>query len=68
MRILRSAFIGSNSDWLPSRKSVLIQIGGWVRVRPGHCRSTNGTGGKAWYLLAGFFNMAAVLLFLMQIA
>jgi hypothetical protein len=27
MRILRSAFIGSNSAWLPSRRSVLIQIG-----------------------------------------
>jgi hypothetical protein len=27
MRILRSAFIGSKSAWLPSRRSVLIQIG-----------------------------------------
>jgi hypothetical protein len=39
MRILRSMFIGSNKAWLPSRKSVLIQIGGVVMVRLGHWRS-----------------------------
>jgi len=53
MRIFFSAFIGSKSDWLPSRRSVLIQIGGWVIVRLGHWRSASWTGGKAVYLVAG---------------
>ena len=50
MRIFFSAFIGSKSAWLPSRRSVLIQIGAWVMVRPGHWRSTRLTGGKGTYL------------------
>ena len=28
-------------------------------VRPGHCRFSMLTGGKAAYLVAGFFNMAS---------
>ena len=35
MRILRSTFIGSKRAWLPSRRSVLIQIGGALIVRFG---------------------------------
>ena len=58
MRILRSAFIGSNSDWLPSRRSVLIHIGGRVMLRDGHCRSASAMVGNGWYLFAGFCNMA----------
>ena len=53
MRSLRSRFMGSNSDWLPSRRSVLIQIGGCVMVRLGHWRSGKGMAGKAWYLVDG---------------
>src|SRR5690606_10087895 len=56
MRILRSTLMGSIRDWLPSRKSVLIQIGGVVMRLDGHVRSeksrwkgTNGT-----YFSAGF--------------
>jgi hypothetical protein len=47
MRILRSMFIGSKSAWLPSRRSVLIQIGAFsmIAVRP--LRSTSFTGGNA---------------------
>jgi hypothetical protein len=59
MRILRSAFIGSKSAWLPSRRSVLIQIGGALSVRPGHCRSASWTAGKGVYLREGLFNMIA---------
>ena len=57
MRSLRSRFMGSNSDWLPSRKSVLIQIGGVVMVRLGHWRSGKSMAGKARYLVAGFWSM-----------
>ncbi len=60
-RILRSMFIGSNSAWLPSRRSVLIQIGALPIVRSGHCRSARRTGGNGEYLLAGFFNMLELL-------
>ena len=60
MRILRSAFIGSNSAWLPSRRSVLIQTGGAVMVRLGHWRSASWTAGKGVYLVAGFFNMVVL--------
>jgi hypothetical protein len=57
MRILRCAFIGSNSAWLPSRRSVLIQIGACVMVRDGQVRSVKLMGLKERYLVAGFFNM-----------
>ena len=56
-RSLRSAFIGSNRDWLPSRRSVLIQIGGWVCVRLGHWRSAKATGVNGRYLRVGSCNM-----------
>jgi hypothetical protein len=50
---LLSALIGSISAWLPSRRSVLIQIGGllMIGVRPG--RSVNLTAGKARYWSLG---------------
>jgi hypothetical protein len=50
--------MGSNRDWLPSRKSVLIQIGGWVIERVGHCRFGKSMAGKARYLVAGLDNTA----------
>ena len=45
-RNLRSRFIGSNSAWLPSRRSVESQTGGWVSVREGHCRSARSMAGN----------------------
>ena len=59
MRILRSAFIGSNSAWLPSRRSVLIQIGALSMSLPGHWRSVSMTAGKGRYLVAGWGNIMA---------
>src|SRR5574343_1190013 len=50
MRIFLSAFIGSKRAWLPSRRSVLIQIGACVMLRLGHWRSVRAMGGKAVYL------------------
>lgn len=38
-RSLRAASMGSISAWLPSRMSVLIQIGGALGRRVGHWRS-----------------------------
>ena len=49
MRSLRSWPIGSISDWLPSRRSTAHQIGAWVMVRDGHCRSGRSTGGQGRY-------------------
>jgi hypothetical protein len=60
MRILRSAFIGSNSDWLPSRRSELIQIGGLVMLREGHWRLGKSMLGKARYLVAGLVNTVRI--------
>ena len=57
MRILRSPFIGSNSAWLPSRRSVDIQIGAWLMARDGHWRSASGIGVTGRYLVFGCFNM-----------
>ncbi len=51
--ILRSPFMGSNSAWLPSRRSVESQRGARVMLRLGHWRSGNATGAMAWYLVAG---------------
>ncbi|CFU79902.1 Uncharacterised protein [Bordetella pertussis] len=54
-RTLRSTLMGSISDWLPSRKSVLIQMGGWVMRRLGQVRSAKSRA-KGWngtYLVAG---------------
>jgi hypothetical protein len=56
-----SGLIGSIRAWLPSRRSVLIQIGGWVMMRFGHWRSASGTAGKGRYLAAGLVNMAELL-------
>ncbi len=50
---LRSAFMGSNSDWLPSRRSVDNQMGAWVMLRDGHWRSGKLTGAVGRYLAAG---------------
>src|SRR5450830_1861741 len=47
--ILRSAFIGSNKAWLPSRKSVDNHKGAWVMVREGHWRSASAIGAKGAY-------------------
>src|SRR5690554_3736646 len=56
MRSLRSTFMGSINDWLPSRKSVLIQMGGWVMRLLGQVRSeksrSKATNGR--YFSAGF--------------
>ena len=57
IRILRAASIGSNSAWLPSRRSVLIQIGAFVIVRDGHVRSGRLTGVNGRYFVAGFFSI-----------
>ena len=51
-------FIGTASAWLPSRRSTLHQMGAWVRVRFGHCRSGKWTGGNGRYLLDGTLSMA----------
>src|SRR5690606_40344020 len=56
MRSLRSTLMGSISDWLPSRRSVLIQMGGWVMRLLGQVRSeksrSKATNGR--YLSEGF--------------
>ena len=49
--------IGSISDWLPSRRSVLIQIGACSIVRLGHFRPVRRTAGKGRYFSAGLRNM-----------
>ena len=59
MRILRSTFIGSNSAWLPSRRSVLIQTGARSMTLFGHWRSASAIGAKGRYLAAGFCNIMA---------
>ena len=51
--ILRSPFIGSNSAWLPSRRSVESHTGARVMLRVGHWRSGKATGAMGWYLVAG---------------
>jgi hypothetical protein len=45
MRSLRATFIGSISDWLPSRRSTLHQMGGLVICFSGQVRSGKETGG-----------------------
>src|SRR5690554_7015793 len=42
-RCLRSWSMGSISDWLPSRRSTLVQIGGCSMRRLGHWRSGRST-------------------------
>ena len=50
-------FMGTASAWLPSRRSTLHQMGGWVRTRLGQRRSGRVTGGNALYFVDGFFNI-----------
>ena len=61
MRCLRAPSMGSNSAWLPSRRSVLIHIGGHAMTRSGQRRSASGAppgkGLKGEYLRLGSFNM-----------
>ncbi|MCY1405242.1 hypothetical protein D9M71_204790 [compost metagenome] len=49
--------IGSISDWLPSRRSELHQIGTSVMVFDGQVRSGRLIAGKARYFWDGSFNM-----------
>ena len=49
-----SGLIGSIRAWLPSRRSVLIQIGGWVMVFDGQVRSCKAMAGNGRYLAEGF--------------
>ena len=48
-----STLMGWASAWLPSRRSTLHQIGGWLRVRLGHWRLGRETGGNGRYLETG---------------
>ncbi|MNR54836.1 hypothetical protein D3C85_1751010 [compost metagenome] len=57
MRSFLSASIGSISDWLPSRRSELSQIGAWVMVFDGQVRSAMAICGKARYLVDGSLSM-----------
>jgi hypothetical protein len=57
MRSLRSTLIGSIRAWFPSRRSVLIQMGGCSMMRSGQARDVVGTVGKRRYFAAGFDNM-----------
>ncbi|MNQ53353.1 hypothetical protein D3C85_673910 [compost metagenome] len=56
-RIFLAASIGSISDWLPSRRSELHQIGTSVMVFDGQVRSGRSMAGKARYLRDGSFSM-----------
>src|SRR5690606_29160489 len=62
-RSLRSTLMGSIRDWLPSRRSVLIHVGGRVMRLLGHVRSeksrVNGTNGR--YLSDGVESMLHLL-------
>jgi hypothetical protein len=49
--------MGTASAWLPSRKSTLHQVGAFVRVRLGHCRSGKCTDSNRLYFVDGFFNI-----------
>src|SRR6185436_13430686 len=60
-RFLVSRLMGSNSAWLPSRKSVLHHTGTLLSLREGHCRLGRSMGGNGRYFLEGSFNMAASL-------
>ena len=56
-----SVLIGSIKAWLPSRRSVLIQIGGRVMVLFGQVRSCKAMAGKGRYLAEGFCIMMLLL-------
>ena len=57
---LRSTLMGSISAWLPSRRSVLSQIGALVSTASGQVRSFRPTGANGRYLEAGCCNMKNV--------
>ncbi|MCY1543740.1 hypothetical protein D9M68_795690 [compost metagenome] len=59
-RIFFAASIGSISDWLPSRRSELHQIGTSLMVFDGQLRSGRSMAGKARYLLDGSLSMLMV--------
>src|SRR4051812_6239878 len=61
-RFLVSRLMGSNSAWLPSRRSVLHHTGTCVSRRDGHCRLGRSTCAVGRYFLDGSFNMAGSLL------
>jgi hypothetical protein len=52
-RFLVSRLMGSNSAWLPSRRSVLHHTGTVVSLRDGHCRFGRSTGGYGRYFFEG---------------
>src|SRR5688572_17738933 len=56
-RFLVSRLMGSNSAWLPSRRSVLHHTGTVVSCREGHCRFGRSTGGYGRYFLEGSLSM-----------
>lgn len=56
-RIFFAASIGSISDWLPSRRSELHQIGTSVMVFDGQVRSGRLMAGNGRYFCEGSFNM-----------
>ena len=58
---LRSTLMGSISAWLPSRRSVLSQIGALVSTASGQVRSFRPTGANGRYLEAGCCNMKTFL-------
>ena len=60
-RFFVSLLMGSNSAWLPSRRSVLHHTGTVVSVRDGHCRFGRSIDGNGRYFFEGSFNMAASL-------
>ncbi len=59
-RVFFSPSIGSISAWLPSRRSVDSQRGGWVMVRDGHSRLGRSICGKGRYLVEGSRNMGLI--------
>ncbi|CFW38026.1 Uncharacterised protein [Bordetella pertussis] len=58
-RSLRAPSMGSIRAWLPSRRSVLIQIGAAAGLRAGQARSawSAANGAKGRYLVAGWASM-----------
>ena len=60
-RFLVSRLIGSNSAWLPSRRSVLHHTGTLVSAREGHCRLGRSMVGNGRYFFDGSFNMSFTL-------
>src|SRR6185369_1618307 len=59
-RFLVSRLIGSNSAWLPSRRSVLHHTGTVVSWRLGHWRSGKSMAGNGRYFWEGSLSMAVL--------